>query len=125
MLPITPEDYPETVPTFASEAEARDFWDTHDSTFYWDQMEDVADVRDAEPVPVEERTPRANWLPTRADTEFLRSLGFQEEAITQIRNAAVRRRVPLQSMLNEWVGDRLTIELDRIETDSANQKLAS
>ena len=32
------------LPTFHSEEEAREFWATHDSTEYWDQMEDVTTV---------------------------------------------------------------------------------
>jgi len=36
-----PEGYPERVPEFATEQEEREFWDTHDSTYYLDDTEDV------------------------------------------------------------------------------------
>lgn len=42
ILPYSPENYPKPLPTFSTDEELRNFWETHDVTYYLDEMEEVA-----------------------------------------------------------------------------------
>jgi hypothetical protein len=116
ILPITPENYPAEIPEFASEEEEREFWDTHDSSFYWDQMEDVTDSPPPQLVmrdPSEPSTARRR--PDAVPMELI-SLRFPIEMIESIRAIAKRRHLPYQTMVRSWVAERMEEEqrlLDR------------
>jgi hypothetical protein len=110
ILPITPENYPERIPDFKTEEEARDFWDTHDSTPYEDQFELVFDSRD-DPLPL----PKRNHSPARTrrpgESMQLLSVRFPASMIEAIKDVAVRRHLPYQTLLRSWVGERLAQEI--------------
>jgi hypothetical protein len=115
ILPYTPENYPATIPDFATEKELRDFWDTHDSSYYWDQMEDVTDspppgllMRD----PSEPST--AKRRPDSQPMELI-SLRFPVEMIETIREIAKHRHLPYQTMVRSWVAERMDQEQALLE----------
>lgn len=110
LLPVTPENYPAKLPDFKTEEEIRDFYDTHDMAFYWDQSEPVYDSRD-EPERYHDRPPStARKRPDRERMELL-SLRFPEEMIAGVRTIAEKRHLPYQTLLRSWVAERLEQEL--------------
>jgi len=125
ILPITPENYPERVPAFTSEEEAREFWDTHDSSFYWDQMVEVADFRDSEPIPQSERPVSTAKRRRYSEPMDLLSLRFPGAMIEDIRKIAEERHLPYQTLIRSWVGERLASELVKSEVNEVEQKKAS
>lgn len=99
------------IPPFASEEEARKFWDTHSSADYWDQMEDVTD----NPPPNLRQGPGRDWSrpPQRPDEGFLDVVvTLRGDEIAAARAISARRQVPLFALLHEWVAERLEGERD-------------
>jgi predicted DNA binding CopG/RHH family protein len=78
------------VPTFATEAEERLFWETHDSTEYVDWSR-------AQPVRF------ANLKPTTTAI----SLRLPISLLEQIRIAANKRDVPYQSLIKTWLSEKI------------------
>jgi hypothetical protein len=112
------QDYPPEIPKFSTEEEEREFWDTHEFTPYWDQMEDVTDsppphlaMRD----PSEPSTARRR--PDAGPMELI-SLRFPPEMIESIRGIAKRRHLPYQTMVRSWVAERMEQELKRLDRKS-------
>jgi hypothetical protein len=111
ILPYSPENYPEKIPDFATEEEARDFWDTHDSSYYWDQFETVADFRN-DFLPDADRKPSTARRRPGSEPMELLSVRFPTSMIEGIKTVAERRHLPYQTMLRSWVGERLEQELE-------------
>jgi len=80
----------EPIPTFASEAEERRFWESHDST-------DHVDWRQAERV----RLP--NLRPSTTSISLRLPVGLLE----RIKVAAHKRDVPYQSLIKTWLAEKL------------------
>ena len=78
------------VPAFATEAEERAFWETHDSTEYLDWSK-------AEPV----RLPRLK--PTSAAI----SLRIPVPLLERIKVAANKQDVPYQSLIKMWLSEKV------------------
>ncbi|MBW8078141.1 MAG: hypothetical protein GJU76_08725 [Gallionella sp.] len=78
------------VPAFRSEAEERQFWETHESTEYVDWSR-------AEPV----RLP--NLKPSTQTISLRLPLGLLE----RIKIEANRRDMPYQSLIKAWLSDQL------------------
>lgn len=100
-----------TIPVFASEQEERDFWDTHDSTDYLDDTEDVTN----NPPPHLRQGPGRDWSrpPQRPDEGFLDVvITLRGDEIAAARAISARRQVPLFALLHEWVAERLEGERD-------------
>jgi predicted DNA binding CopG/RHH family protein len=78
------------VPTFANEAEERQFWETHDSTDYidWSKAQRV-------------RFP--NLKPTSAAI----SLRLPAPLLERIKVAANKRDVPYQSLIKTWLAEKV------------------
>ena len=107
-------DYPERIPKFASEEEARDFWDTHDSAPYWDQMEDVTNS----PPPELRRGPgragsRARRRPSEGRMDLV-SLRLPAEMIDEVKAIASVRHLPYQTLIRSWIGERVDKEREAI-----------
>ena len=79
-----------TVPTFASEAEERAFWETHDSTDYldWNKAQSVV-------------------LPNLKPTTKTISLRLPKHLLDSIKAAANARDVPYQSLIKVWLQEKL------------------
>ena len=73
------------IPDFKSDEEARKFWDTHSSADYWDDMEEVHDVRFA--------PPRKQVVALRLDPPTLR----------RVKAIALRKGVAYSSLIRMWV----------------------
>jgi predicted DNA binding CopG/RHH family protein len=81
------------LPKFANEQEESEFWDTHDSTDYLDDTEEV-EVRfvDARP----------------AKTQI--SLRLEPETIIRLKELARRKGIGYQTLIRMWVMERLQQE---------------
>jgi hypothetical protein len=109
LLPITPENYPERIPDFATEEEARDFWDTHSSEPYFDQGEDVTNNPPPELLQGRGRdsAPNSTW-PIKPKVSV--ALSFPEEMMAAFSAFAARREIPVEVLLQWWIADRLDQE---------------
>ena len=77
-----------TVPEFASEAEERAFWETHDSTEYvdWDKARIVS-------------------LPNLKPSTKTISLRLPQNLLERIKIQANKRDVPYQSLIKAWLAE--------------------
>ncbi len=81
------------IPKFSTEQEESDFWDTHDSTDYLEDSEEV-DIKfvDARP------------------RKALISLRLEREAINRLKVVAERKGIRYQTLIRMWVMERLNNE---------------
>jgi CopG antitoxin of type II toxin-antitoxin system len=105
-----PGNLPTEFPTFATEEEEREFWDTHSSAPYWHLMEDVTDN------PPPELRQRPEGVPSRAHKRpptgrmDLVSLRLPAEMIDAVKAIAAERHLPYQTLLRTWIGERIDQE---------------
>lgn len=81
---------PKAVPKFASEAEERVFWETHDSTEYLDWSKSQKAV-----------------LPNLKPTTKTISLRLPQHLLDSLKAAANARDVPYQSLIKVWLHEKL------------------
>ena len=81
---------PKAVPKFATEAEERVFWETHDSTEYLDWSKSQKAV-----------------LPNLKPTTKTISLGLPQHLLDLFKAAANARDVPYQSLIKVWLQEKL------------------
>ncbi len=83
------------VPEFASKAEERAFWETHDSSDYvdWSKAKKVR-------------------LPNLKPSTKTISLRLPEPMLERIRIAANKRDVPYQSLIKIWLAEKLLEEAE-------------
>lgn len=88
------------IPEFQSEAEEREFWETHDSTEYvdWSQAEVV------------------KFPNLRPSTKTI-SLRLPEPLLEDLKALAHKRDVPYQSLLKIFLAERVEAEWRRTRTD--------
>jgi predicted DNA binding CopG/RHH family protein len=81
---------PKPVPTFASEAEERRFWETHDSSTYldWNKAQRVR-------------------MPNLKPTQTAISLRLPMPLLERIKVAANKRDVPYQSLIKMWLAEKV------------------
>ena len=81
---------PEPVPTFASEAEERAWWEAHDSTAHvdWSKAE------------------RARFPNLKPSTTAI-SLRLPVSLLERIKTAANKRDVPYQSLIKMWLAEKV------------------
>jgi len=78
-----------SVPTFASEAEEREFWETHDTADYLDWSK-------------AERARFPNLKPSTTSISLRLPVGLLE----RIKLAANKRDVPYQSLIKMWLAEK-------------------
>ncbi|MGD0432180.1 MAG: BrnA antitoxin family protein [Acetobacteraceae bacterium] len=78
------------IPTFANEAEERQFWETHDSTPYldWSKAQRVR-------------------FPNLKPTQTAISLRLPMPLLERIKVAANKRDVPYQSLIKMWLAEKV------------------
>lgn len=81
------------IPTFKSEDEEREFWDTHDSTEYLDWS----------------KAKRVTFPNLKQSTKTI-SLRMTESMLHSIKREANKRDVPYQSLIKVWLDERLKAE---------------
>ncbi len=81
---------PKAIPKFASEAEERVFWETHDSTEYLDWSKS-----------------RKAVLPNLKPTTKTISLRLPQHLLDSLKAAANARDVPYQSLIKVWLQEKL------------------
>ena len=79
------------IPAFATEAEERAFWETHDSSDYVDWT-----------------TAKQVRLPNLKPTTSAISLRLPVPLLEQIKVAANKRDVPYQSLIKIWLAEKLS-----------------
>ncbi|MCC7059542.1 MAG: BrnA antitoxin family protein [Burkholderiaceae bacterium] len=81
---------PDSMPRFATEAEERAFWESHDSTDYldWSQAQRVV-------------------LPNLKPTTRTISLRLPQHLLESIKAAANARDVPYQSLIKVWLQEKV------------------
>ncbi len=92
------------------EAEAREFWMTHDSSPYWDQMEDVTD---SPPPNLKRRAPGARSTARRRpapDATKELTVRLSAEVVAVMRAKARVAGIPLDELVNGWLRDRMQEE---------------
>ena len=109
-----PSDAPTlTLPIFASFEEEAEFWMTHDSSPYWDQMEDVTD---SPPPDLKRRPPgavsTARRRPAPDATEEI-TVRLAADLIDVLRAKARAADIPLDTLINTWLRERLDEEFRR------------
>src|SRR3954447_20279207 len=77
------------IPTFASEAEEREFWETHDTTDYLDWSK-------------AERARFPNLKPSTTSISLRLPVGLLE----RIKLAANKRDMPYQSLIKMWLAEK-------------------
>lgn len=115
VLPVTPDNYPPEIPSFASEAEEREFWDTHDSEFYFAQGVDASlepPPPDFRPVAARESAPRpSRW--TGEDVGQLVTIRFTSPEFNRLRARAEADGMALGQYLRRWVNELLGQDADQ------------
>ena len=87
------------VPKFKSEAEERRFWETHDSTEYFDSA----------------KTVRARFPNLKPSTQSI-SLRLPLSLLEAIRIEANKRDVPYQSLIKVWLSEQLKRQAPRAKS---------
>jgi hypothetical protein len=108
---VTP-DLPiaDRIPDFASDEEAAEFFDTHDISGVWDQLEDVTNNPPPELRPGPGRAgSRARKRPPEGRMDLV-SLRLPAEMIDGVKAVAARRHLPYQALMRSWIGERLEQE---------------
>jgi len=104
LLPETPENYPERVPDFTSEAEEQEFWATHSSGPYQGQGELVFVGRDEYP------TDEPIW-----SERLLIPVSPTTSAGLERRSGQLGETV--EDLVREWLEDRLHAETEMFGAD--------
>ncbi|MBI5193624.1 MAG: BrnA antitoxin family protein [Nitrospirae bacterium] len=78
------------VPKFRSEAEERKFWETHDSTEYFDWSKSVT----------------ATFPNLKPSTQSI-SLRLPKDLLERIKIEANKRDVPYQSLIKVWLAEKV------------------
>ena len=107
ILPVTPENYPAEIPDFATEAEERDFWDTHDGTFYFslgvEVTDDASDVRPTVD-PVALLAP-SRW--TGEDFGQAVTIWLSSDEMARVKRRAAELTVDAEELLGRWIVEAL------------------
>jgi predicted DNA binding CopG/RHH family protein len=90
------------IPKFKSEAEERRFWETHNTTEYFDSA----------------KTVRVRFPNLKPSTRSI-SLRLPLSLLEAIRIEANKRDVPYQSLIKVWLSERLKQRTPRIKSESA------
>lgn len=107
-------------PEFATEQELAEFWDTHDSSALFEQMEDVTN----NPPPWLRMRPegepsRARKRPPNGRMDLV-SLRLPAEMIDGVKAVAARQDRPYQTMIRSWIRERLEQERAAEPADAAS-----
>ncbi|MCA1724044.1 MAG: BrnA antitoxin family protein, partial [Thermomicrobia bacterium] len=88
------ENNPRSIPDFASDEEAQEFWATHDSTDCWDQMENVTATPPSQlGIGPGRAESRARKRPPEGRMDLV-SLRFPCEMIEAVKEIAAQRHLP-------------------------------
>jgi len=112
------EDHPRSIPVFATEEEAREFWATHDSADYWDQMENVTATPPSQlGIGPGRAGSRTRKRPPEGRMDLV-SLRFPSAMIEAVKEIAAERHLPYQTLMRSWIGERLAQEGDHVKHEA-------
>jgi predicted DNA binding CopG/RHH family protein len=92
------------LPKFHSEQEESDFWDTHDSTEYFNDLPEID----------------ARFVDARPKTMI--SLRLQPELIEQLKVSAKQKGIGYQTLIRMWLVERLDDETTRRSKEPAARR---
>jgi len=84
------------IPTFETIEEEAEFWDTHDSTEFEDEFEEVHDVR---------------FVPGRLPNSIV--VQFDKPTLDALTERAFARGIGLSTLVREWIEQRLREPADQ------------
>ncbi len=117
MTDTSTEDHPHSIPVFTTEEEAQEFWATHDSTDYWDQMENVTATPPRQlGIGPGRAGSRARKRPSEGRMDLI-SLRFPSAMIEAVKEIAAQRHLPYQTLMRSWIGERLAQEGDHVKPE--------
>jgi len=93
--PVRLKKGPKKLPVFKSLEEEARFWDTHDVTQYWDQLEEVDEVIELAPA-------LARRIQERMKKRLL-AIRLEEWQISRAKEIARKKGVPYQQLLRHWI----------------------
>lgn len=103
------------IPRFASEEEEEaNFWDTHDTTEFWEDTEEVPQGEIA--IDQEFRT----RVLERAKEKELISLRLEKRQIRLAKQIALKRSIPYQTLIRSWVEEGIQRELAQYSSAAIN-----
>ncbi len=82
------------LPVFQTDEEEAEFWDTHSTADYWDEMDPVSDVNVS-----------VSHLPHR-----LISLPLSQTLFAEIKQIAEERGIPYERLVRQWLTERVKEE---------------
>ena len=98
----------EDIPDFATEAEAAEFYATHDLSLIWDQLEDVTGNPPWGSTPPRP-TPNVRKRPPAGQMDLV-SLRLPADLIDGVKAVAARRHLPYQTLIRSWIAEHLDAE---------------
>jgi hypothetical protein len=109
-----------SIPTFASELEEAEFWSTHDTSLIFEDGEDVSGGPPPDVFARLDDGPRtpARRRPKPGEMSDV-AVQLPAETVDVLHAVARRRAISLDSLLAEWLGDRIEEERRRRYGDLA------
>lgn len=95
------------IPRFASEDEEANFWNTHDTTEFWDDTEEVP------PEKIEIAPEFRTRVLERAKEKELISLRLEKRQIRLAKEIALRKSIPYQTLIRSWIEEGIQREWSR------------
>jgi len=84
------------MPPIETEEEFAEFLDNYDTTDFWDEFEDVKDVK--------VKRPKKKMI----------SIRMYPYLISEIKQIAKKREMPYQTLINQWLAEKVSQEHDRV-----------
>jgi predicted DNA binding CopG/RHH family protein len=95
---------PKRIPKFKSEKEEARFWDTHDLSQYWDQLEEVDEMIELAPE-------LAKRIQERMKKRML-AIRLEEWQIARTKEIAQKKGLPYQQLMRQWISKVIRQESD-------------
>jgi predicted DNA binding CopG/RHH family protein len=95
---------PKRIPKFKSEKEEARFWDTHDLSQYWDQLEEVDEMIELAPE-------LAKRIQERMKKRML-AIRLEEWQIARTKEIAQKKGLPYQQLMRQWISKGIRQESD-------------
>lgn len=105
MSPMAKRSSPKPLPVFASEAEEREFWETHDTSPYFDWKQ-----------------ARSAVFPNLKPSTETISLRLPTALLSELKELANKRDVPYQSLLKVFLAERVARETASVGVPPARRQ---
>ena len=103
------------IPKFKSEAEERAFWETHDSTEYWDDTEEAPSFELSEEL--------STQIQGRRQKKRLLTMQIGQREIDVAKAIAQEKGIGYQTLMRMWIIEGIQREQNRNESSSSSHSL--